>query len=235
MNSGAQQLGMPFEVDAMFLASLQVLRANQMKDAYLRPLAVYALGGLGLDVGALSTHRAVFALPWKTHLGEAGTRGVRLRTSPLRRNPRSSIPPLKLCGGYVNSVIAKLESTRAGFDEALFVDDAGFVCEATGENVFLVRNGEVIAVEHGDALPGITRASIRELSDAKARPVTREELLDADEVFLTGTSAEVAPVTQLDERHYPVGPVTRDLQATYASIVRGESPSYARWLTEVAP
>ena len=127
--------------------------------------------------------------------------------------------------------MAKREAALSGFDEALFVDDEGYVCEATGENVFLVKDGEVVAVEHKDALPGITRATVMEMSGAKARKVTLEELLAADEVFLTGTSAEVVPVSQLNGRHFGAGKVTRDLQVAYTDLVHGRDQTRQAWLT----
>ena len=173
----------------------------------------------------------VAAIPWRNHLGEAAREGIRARVSPMRRNAAPAIPPLKLCGGYVNSVLAKREASRAGFQEAVFQDDRGFVVEATGENVFLVKGGKVVAAEHPDALPGITRATIVELAGAESRPVRLEEVLDADEVFLTGTSGEVAPLCALDRRTWRPGPVARELAARYDDVVHGRAPERKSWLT----
>ena len=133
----------------------------------------------------------------------------------------------------MNSVLAKREAATRGFGEALFIDDDGFVVECTGENVFLVKDGRITAVEHADALPGITRATIVELTGAASRPVTLEELIDADEVFLTGTSAEVCGVSALDQHAFGPSPVTEDVRALYLKVVRGESPAHRAWLTEV--
>jgi branched-chain amino acid aminotransferase len=233
MRRGAAHLAMPFDVDAMTRASLEVVAANGLDDAYLRPLSYYESGGLGLDVAPLTPRHMVAAMPWKSHLGDPGARGVRLRTSSIRRIAASAVPALKFCGVYANSILAKLEAVRAGYEEALFVDERGFVCEATGENVFLVKGGRVIAAQHPDALPGITRATILELSGGLERPVTLDELRDADEIFLTGTSAEVAAVGVFDDRDVGIGPVTRELAGLYQALVHGETSERAEWRTTV--
>jgi branched-chain amino acid aminotransferase len=237
LEAGATVLGMKVNREELSRAALEVVRANEQTSAYVRPILFYGAGSLGLDVGdQLVRHQAVASLPWKSHLGEAADdKGVLMKTSTVRRIPADSVPPLKLCGSYVNSILAKLEATRAGFEEALFVDPDGRVCEATGENVFLVKDGKVTAVQHPDALPGITRDTLMHLSEATERAVYLPELLDADEVFLTGTSAEVAPVTRIDDTHLPIGPITRRLQALYQDLVHGRLPGYGHWLTPVEP
>ncbi len=233
LGRGADALGMPVDLALLRRGCLEALSASGLREAYLRPLAFYETGGLGLDVAGLRVRHFVAALPWKNHLGE-DQGGIRVRTSPFRRNSAKALPPLKLCGAYVNSILAKLEAGRAGFDEALFVDDEGFVVECTGENVFFVKDGRVTAVQHSDALPGITRATVMELCGAEARPVLASELLTADEVFVTGTSAEITPVAALDGRSWATGPVTRELRERYLGVVRGRDASRAEWLTGVA-
>ncbi len=233
LKRGAAHLGMAVDERALAAASLAVLRANRHESAYLRPLVFLGAGGLGLDVGAQRTHALVASLPWRNHLGEAGERGVRLRTSPLRRVSSGAVPPLKFCGLYVNSVLAKREAALGGWDEALFIDARGGVCEATGENVFLVKDGRVTAVAHPDALPGITRDTVIALAGAESRAVRAGELREADEVFLTGTSAEIAAVAALDDRIYGANPVTRALQREYSEIVRGRTAARSGWLTPV--
>jgi len=232
---GAELLGMPVDVDAMAAGIHPLLRRNRLTSAYVRPLAFYCGGGLGLDLGPLSATQTVAVLPWKSHLGEAAAeQGVSLRTSPYRRISAGALPPLKLTGTYANACVAKLDAVRHGYQEALFVDEDGFVVEATGENVFLVQDGQVVAVEHPDALAGITRDTVATLAGAERRRVTLEELLQADEVFLTGTSAEVAPVTCLEGRgDLPIGPVTRALRACYQDVVHGRTSDADRWLTRL--
>lgn len=234
MRKGAELLGIDFDTQRAHEATLQTLRANGHRDAYIRPLTWLGTGvdgiTVGLDVPGLRQHMMVVTMPTVVHLNGKRTR---LTVSPWKRNPASSLPPLKLCGAYINSILAKRESRLRGFDEALFVDDDGYVVECTGANVFMVRNGEVTAVEHRDALPGITRDTLIALSGAASRPVTHHELLDADEVFVCGTAAETAPISALDRREFGDNPVTRELAALYARVVRGEESRHAAWLTAV--
>jgi branched-chain amino acid aminotransferase len=230
MRKGADAFGASFDAVEAAAAVIAVLQSNRHRDAYIRPLLWYGTGSLGLDVAPLSRHLMVASMPWKPHLGD---KPVRLTVSPFRRNRAEALPPLKLSGAYVNSILAKREAGSRGFDDALFIDDAGFVVECTGVNVFMVKGGQVIAVEHPDALPGITRDTVVELAGAASRPVTLEELLEADEVFLTGTSAEVMPVAALDRRNYGATPVADRLRARYLQVVRGGSPAHAHWLTAV--
>lgn len=233
MGRGAEALGMAVDLDLLRRGCLEAMAASGLEAAYLRPLAFFETGGLSLDVAGLKVRQLVAALPWKNHLGEGDQRGIMLRTSPYRRVSCEALPPLKLCGIYVNSILAKLEATRAGFEEALFVDAEGRVVECTGENVFFVKGGRVVAVESPHALPGITRETVIDLAGAEARPVTLEELRDADEIFVTGTSAEVTPVRCLDDRQLGVGPVSRDLSALYQEVVHGRSAAHRDWLTPV--
>ncbi len=233
MAKGAAALGLPFDMGAMAQGCMEVLDASGLGDAYLRPLVFYGSGNLGLDVDQHGAECFVTALPWNNHLGDAAARGVKAHVSTLRRNASDAIPPLKLCGGYVNSILAKRAATAAGFEEALFVDARGYVVEATGENIFMVAGGKVTAVAHPDALPGITRATVMEMAGAGARPVALEELLEADEVFLTGTSAEITPLAALGGRTWTAGPVTADLRKIYMDIVRGKDSSRSSWLRPV--
>lgn len=235
MKRGADALAMPFDEAAVTGGVVDLLRANGLSEAYVRPLSYYESGGLSLDVAPLHARHLVAAMPWKSHLGSTEERGgVRLHTSSVRRTAASAVPPLKLCGNYVNAILAKLEATRAGYDEALFVDEQGYVCEATGENVFFVKDKQVIAVAHPDALPGITRATVLDLSGGVERAVTLEELRDADEIFLTGTSAELAAVGTFDARRLAPGPVTRELARLYQAAVHGESELSRGWLLPIS-
>jgi branched-chain amino acid aminotransferase len=228
MQLGCEALGIRFSISEFEAATLAVLRANKHRDAYIRPLAIYARGGLGLDVEVLGEDALVASMPWKPHLG---SERVRLTHSPFRRNTRLAIPPLKLCGAYVNSILAKREATSRGFGEALFTDVDGQVVECTGENVFMVKDGRITAVEHPDALPGITRATVIELAGAESRPVSLHELQDADEIFLTGTSAEIAQDGWLDARELGANPVSMELRRLYQSVVTGQETARNSWLT----
>ncbi|GAB3381083.1 aminotransferase class IV [Lysobacter fragariae] len=230
MRKGCELLGIPFDVAEATEATLQVLRRNGHRDAYVRPLAWCGTGSIGLDVAPLSKHLMVATFATNVHLAGAH---VRLGTSSWRRNPATSLPPLKLCGAYVNSILAKHEAKQRGFNEALFVDDQGRVVECTGANVFMVRDGRVTAVEHRDALAGITRDTVIALTGAQSRPVRYDELIEADAVFVCGTAAEVTPVDELDDRRFDEHGFTRELAQQYQRVVRGEDARFAHWLTRV--
>ena len=230
MRKGADMFGMAFDVAAATAAVLATLRANHHRDAYIRPLAWYGEGSFGLDVEGHTPHLMVATTATQVHLN--GTR-ARLGVGKWRRNPADSLPPLKLCGAYVNSILAKREAKTRGFDEALFTDRNGNVVECTGANVFMVKDGKLTAIEHPDALPGITRDTLITLTGAASRRVALAELLDADEVFACGTAAEVAPVAEIEDRRYADNPITRELAALYARVVRGQEAAYRDWLTDV--
>ena len=235
MRQGCDLLGIPFDVAEATAATLQVLRRNGHRDAYVRPLAWCGTGSIGLDVAPLSKHLMVATFATDVHL--AGAR-VRLCTSTWRRNPATSLPPLKLCGAYVNSILAKHEAKQRGFIEALFVDGdtdegSGHIVECTGANVFMVRDGRITAVEHRDALPGITRDTVIALTGAESRPVRYDELIEADEVFVCGTAAEITSIDELDDRVYGDNRVGREVAQHYQRVVRGEDAAYHHWLTRV--
>ncbi len=230
MRKGAEMFGLPFDPAQATAAVLATLRANRHRDAYIRPLAWFGEGSFGLDVEGHVPHMMVATTATSVHLN--GTR-ARLGVGKWRRNPSDSLPPLKLCGSYVNSILAKREAKARGFDEALFTDREGLVVECTGANVFMVKDGRLTAVAHGDALDGITRDSLLQLSGAEARAVPLAELLEADEVFACGTAAEVAPVAQIEDRRYGDNPVTRELAELYGRVVRGHEAAWRHWLTDL--
>ena len=230
MRKGCELLGMTFDIAQATDAVLATLRANNLGDAYIRPLAWYGDGGFGLDVTGRAHHLMVATSATNLHLNGGRTR---VSVSKWRRNPASSLPPLKLCGAYVNSILAKREAKSRGFDEAMFTDRTGNVVECTGANLFMVKDGNTVAIEHPDALPGITRDSLITLTGATSRMATLEELLDADEVFACGTAAEVAPISQVEDREYGTNPVTRAIAAQYQRVVRGEDAEWRHWLTAV--
>lgn len=230
MRAGADLLGIDFDIAQATAATLAVLRANGYRDAYIRPLIWCGTGSIGLDVTPLSKHLMVATFATGVHL--AGGR-VKLGVSSWRRNPATSLPPLKLCGAYVNSILAKHEAKARGFDEALFVDAQGNVVECTGANVFMVRDDRIVAVDHPDALPGITRDSLIALTGAQSRPVSLEELRDADEVFVCGTAAEVTAIDSLDGRTYADSDVGREVARLYRRVVTGADARYRDWLTDV--
>lgn len=229
--AGTDALGMTVDVQSLGKAALELIRRNKQAAAYVRPLSFFELGGLGLDTAPLTPRSLVATIPWSNHLGNAAEVGLKMKTVSVRRTPADAVPPLKLCGNYVNSILAKREAYQEGFDEALFIDHDGYVVEATGENVFLVHDSKIVAVDHADALKGITRQTIIDLYDVEVRPVHLDELLSADEVFLTGTSAEVTWVSALDGVVYTHNPVTRCVAERYADVVHGRATDCHEWLT----
>ncbi len=235
MRQGAELLGMEFDIATATDAVCATLRANRLGDAYIRPLAWFGEGGFGLDVAGHTPHLMVATSGTNLHLG--GNR-ARVAVSKWRRNPADSLPPLKLCGAYVNSILAKREVKARGYDEAMFVDAAGDVVECTGANLFMVRDGRVTAIAHRDALPGITRATLIALTGAESRSATLEELLEADEIFACGTAAEVTPIGEVfaddtRRRVYTKTAAVGEIAALYADAVRGRSAQADAWLTVV--
>lgn len=239
-------LGMkiPYDVTALSAACLDVLRENAFAEAYLRPLVLLGTGSMGLSCGDSPIESWVIAWKWGAYLGDGGVHGgVRCKTSPwVRPDPNSSLPRGKITGQYVTSVLAKNDAVRDGYDEALMLDSRGHVCEGTGENLFVVRQGRLLTPPLSSSiLPGITRDAIITLAGeqrlvVEQRPLTRGDVYVADEVFLTGTAAEVTPVVEVDGRAIgagSVGDLTRDLQRRFFEVVRGLDESHPEWLTEV--
>jgi len=240
-------LQMPFTHEQLVQACIDTLEANQLRDAYLRPI-VYQddgnLGGLGSNP---PVHVAIAANVWGAYLGDDGVRkGIRVHLSAFRRSGLgSSLPKAKITGQYVVSVLAKREARGMGFEEALLMDDDANIAEGSGENLFVVCDG-VLKTPPTSApiLPGLTRATVLHLArrgleglglhDIREENISRGELLVADEVFLTGTAAEITPVRQVDlhviGRGEP-GPITRGLQKAYFELVRGRGPAPAHWRT----
>jgi branched-chain amino acid aminotransferase len=237
-------LTVPFTKEQILQACLQVLRANKIEDAYLRPIVF--LGDPHMGLGSLENpvRVAIPAFHWGAYLGEEGLRqGVRAKISSFTRGHVNSIMSKgKICGQYVNSVLAKREAVAAGYDEAILLDPAGLVTEASGENLFMVKGGRLYTAPLSSAiLAGITRDSILRLAREHAietheETFTRDQLYIADEVFMTGTAAEVTPVREIDNRRVGTGepgPVTRKLQAAFFEAAKGERAPKPEWLSYV--
>lgn len=243
--AGAGLLGMTLpSMEELANACRAVVAGNGLASAYVRPLAFYGAGGMGFRLADNPTHVLVAAWEWGAYMGEQGLRdGIALRTSTWRKISTNALPSnLKVAGAYANSVLAFREAVAAGADEALLLNERGDVAEGSGENVFAVRGRRVVTPPPSDMnLPGITRDAVLTLAadlgyEVEEATLTRPELLAADEVFLTGTAAEVTPVREIDRRPIgsgPPGPVTRRLQATFLRAAHGEEPGYRRWLSWV--
>ncbi len=230
----------PFTQEQVVEACLETVRVNGLDECYLRPLAFVGDGKMGLGALGNPTRLAIITWPWGAYLGEEALRqGIRLKVSSFSRAGVNSLMAKgKIVGHYVNSILAKREALIDGYDEALMLDPQGYVCEASGENVFVIRDGVVSTSPLGTSiLGGITRHSVitlmREMGlEVKERLISRDELYIADEVFLVGTAAEVTPVRELDNRQIGIGsrgPITERVQSRYFAAVRGDAP--ADWQT----
>ena len=236
-------LGIPvnWTVDELVTASKELMSLNGLTSGYIRPIVFYGTGSMGLNPDGASVHTVIATWEWGAYLGEEGlANGIRVKVSSWRRIGQDALMPnAKLTGGYVNSVLAKQEALRAGYDEALMLNSEGFVAEGSGENLFVVRDGVVRTppVTAG-VLDGLTRESVMTLlSDAGydviETNIARTDLYYADELFFSGTAAEVTPVREVDDR--PVGdgrpgPVTRRAQQMFMDAVTGKNERHEDWL-----
>jgi branched-chain amino acid aminotransferase len=233
----------PFTPEQLMEAQRQVVKANKLEECYLRPIAFYGSEKMGVSPKGASVHVAVAAWPWGAYLGEEGlTAGIRVKTSSYARHHINvSMVRSKTAGHYVNSILANLEATREGYDEALLLDTQGFVAEGAGENLFIVRGGQISEPQLVSGLAGITRRTVIELArdlglTVQAAPMTRDDVYLADEAFFSGTAAEITPIRELDGRVIGSGrrgPVTEKIQTAFFDAVNGRSPKYREWLTPV--
>ncbi len=233
----------PYTQEQIVEACLETVRVNNLKSCYLRPLLFLGDGAMGL--GAMNDTRvAIVVWKWGAYLGDEGLeKGIKARVSSFTRPGVNMLMAKgKIVGHYVNSILAKREALSSGCDEAILLDGQGYVAEASGENVFVVRDGEVSTPPHGSSiLGGITRDTLIRLLDEmgvplRERVIARDELYVADEVFMCGTAAEVTPVREIDGRQIGVGSrgeLTKRIQDRYFQVVRGVEPPVAEWLTYI--
>ena len=236
-------LKIPYSKKDVTEAILETVRANRLESCYIRPLLYVGYGEMGLYPGNNPVRLSIAAWPWGTYLGEkALTHGIRAKISSFaRHHVNVSMTRAKVSGYYVNSILAKCEAKNAGYEEAILLDPDGYVAEGTGENVFIVRNGVLKTTPLTNILEGITRNSVLELARERKIPIieerfTRDALYVAEEVFLTGTAAEVTPVREIDDRTIGSGkrgPMTDILQKAFFDVVQGQDPTHAQWLTPV--
>ena len=218
----------------------EVLRKNKLQTAYIRPMAFYGSENMGLHAKDLEVHIMVAAWEWGTYLGAENIEtGIRVGTSSFARHHINvTMSKAKANGNYLNSILALHEASDAGYDEALLLDVDGYVAEGSGENIFIVHNGELLTPDLSSALDGITRRTIIELAKARGYEVieqrlTRDRVYIADEAFFTGTAAEVVPIRELDHRtigNGKRGPITNELQSLYFDVVHGRDKKYQGWL-----
>lgn len=236
-------LEIPFTPDEVSAAQREVFAANELREGYLRPMVYLGAEAMGLRAKGLSVNLVVAAWPWPNYMDpESREAGIRVRTSSFtRHHVNITMCKAKSNGNYINSILALHEAIDSGCDEALMLDNEGYVSEGTGENIFVVRDGVVHTPELTSCLAGITRDTVLTLARDEGltvveRRITRDEVYIADEAFFTGTAAEVLPIRELDGRRIGAGgrgPVTERLQAVYFDQVRGKRNTYPEWLTPV--
>jgi len=246
LENSAKLVGMklPYSAEQLASAVQQTIKANEIVECYIRPIAFYGYGVMGLNPKGSPVNVAIAVWPWGTYLGEEGLeKGVRVKISKwLRIDPRILPPQAKLVANYANSIFAKLDALNSGHDEAILLNTQGLVAEGPGENVFIVKNSVLITPPlSACALEGITRNSIMKIAKDKGikfeeRNITKEQLYNADEAFFTGTAAEVAPIREIDGHAIgggQRGKITGELQSTFFAAARGKIAEYESWLDHV--
>lgn len=238
------QMQMPYDKETLNEAQKAVVRENGLKEAYLRPMCFYGSEGMGLRADNLNTHVIVAAWDWPSYMSpEARDLGIKVRTSSYtRHHVNISMCKAKANGHYINSMLALKEALNGGAEEALLLDNEGYVAEGSGENVFIIRDGVIYTPELTSCLDGITRNTMfhfaKELGlEIREKRITRDEVYVADEAFFTGTAAEVLPIRELDNRMIGEGkrgPITTKLQTMYFDQVQGRRKEYPEWLAPVA-
>ena len=237
------RIAMPFERDEISQACLDVVKNNNLETAYIRPVVFYGSEGMGLRADNLKTHVAIAAWEWGSYLGTEGLEnGIRIKTSSYtRHHVNISMCKAKANGHYINSMLALQEAQDDGYDEALLLDNEGYVAEGSGENIFIIRDNIIYTPDRTSALEGITRDTIVALAEecghkVEEKRITRDEVYISDEAFFTGTAAEVTPIRELDNRKIGSGgrgPVTTKLQELYFNCVHGKHEGHLDWLTYV--
>ena len=244
MQQSAQILGMelPYSVEELIQAVKDTVRSTGLGSCYIRPIAYYGYGEMGLNTLPCSVDVAVACWPWGAYLGDDSlTKGVRMKISSWARHDHNIMPPAaKTTGNYANSSLAKVEALKAGYDEALLLNRAGFVSECTGENVFVARNGKLITPPlSAGALEGITQSTVIAIAhdlgfDVEFGQLSRSDVYIAEEMFVCGTAAEVSSVLSVDDRELPCpGPMTLAIGEEYGRVVRGQVDRYKDWVEHV--
>ena len=231
-------MDMPYSVGEIVDACKAVVADSGLPSCYIRPIAYYGYGEMGLATGACTTDISIAAWPWGAYLGDdAVSKGVRMKISSWTRHDHNIMPPAsKTTGNYANSTLAKMEAIRAGYDEAIMLNKAGLVSECTGENLF-VGSGDVLLTPptSAGALPGITQDTVMAIAadlgfEVRVADLARSDLYVADEIFVCGTAAEVSAVNSVDDRDVPCpGPRTAAMAEAYADVVHGRNPKYSSW------
>jgi branched-chain amino acid aminotransferase len=234
-------MDLPFTLEELHAATHELIVANGLPSCYVRPIAFYGYGELGVATTGNPVEVAIISFPWGAYLGEEGQQtGITAKVSSWERVGPNVIPHVaKATGIYLNSMLATTEARRGGYDEAIMLSHDGYVADGPGENIFVVKDGRILTPPLAmSILPGITRDTIIQIAQDLGHPVEeslliRTDLYLADEVFMVGTATEVAPVRAVDDREIGVGPVTLELQKAYLDTVNGRSERWSHWLDVV--
>lgn len=239
-NSGKiYMMEIPYSVDELRKATKQLIKANELNECYIRPIAYRGYGEMGINPLKAPVDVAIAVWPWGTYLGDDGLKnGIKAKISSFQRISPNIMPPnAKPTGQYINSILAKIEVLKSGYDEAILLDFRGFISEGPGENLFIVRDGIVYTPpEHASILPGITRDSVIKILkdmnyEVREVDITRGFLYLAEEAFFTGTAAEITPIREIDDREIgKPGPITKKVQGRFFDIVKGKEKKYEGWL-----
>lgn len=231
------KMEIPFSREEVIAATKDIVKSNKLLSGYIRPIAYYGYGVMGVDPTGAPVELAIACWPWGAYLAHDL---VNIKTSRyVRIHPDSTVADAKLCGHYINSMMARLEMKGTEYDEALLLDSKGFVAEGSGENFFLIKNGKLLTPPKGNILPGITRATVMELANdfgykVEERELLLEDVYNGDEAFFTGTAAEITPIRSVDQRLLnggELGPITQTIRDEYHRVVRGQNPKYDHYLT----
>ncbi len=236
-------MDLPYSGEDLRDAHFQVISANGLPECYLRPIAFYGYGELGVSAVGNPVDVVIMSWPWGAYLGEESlAQGIRAKISSWQRIGPNVIPhAAKATGVYLNSMLAVMEANRAGYDEAILLTDEGFIADGSGENIFVVKDGTIFTPDlSASILPGITRDTIIQIASDLGHEVVeknliRSDLYLADEVFMSGTAAEVTPLRAVDDHELGVGPVTLEIQKAYLDTARGQSERWAHWLDYATP
>ena len=227
----------PFSKEEMINAVRETVRVNKISAGYIRPICYFGYGKMGLNPTGAPVNCSVAVWPWGSYLGDEA---VNVKISKyIRIHPKSTVADAKICGHYVNSILASIEAKEAGYDECILLDSSGNVCEGPGENLFIVKEGKLVTPPLGNVLPGITRASVIQIAKdngikVEEKQIKVSELKSADEAFFTGTAAEVTAINKIDGAKIGnggIGPITEKLKKIFMDAVHGRNKKYEKWLT----
>ena len=241
-SADAVNMEIPFSKDKLNDVQKEIFKVNNLEEGYIRPMCFYGSQGMGLRADNLKTHCIVAAWEWPSYMSpEAFDEGIKIKISSYKRQTNNLVSRSKVNGNYVTSIMALQEAMQEGFDEALLLDDESNISEGSGENLFLVKDGMLFTPDLAASLNGITRKSIISLAqeegiEVKVKKINLNEILDADELFFTGTAAEVVPIRTVDQNiiaNGQRGPITTILQKKYFDQVRGKRNSFSEWLTPI--